>query len=321
MSGKPIIFVTRAIPAAGMEALARIAELRVGAQDAGISREDLEAGVAEATALVSMLSDPIDAPLLALAPRLKIVANYAAGTNNIDLAACRARGIVVTNTPDVLSVATAELALALMLDVSRGLTRGESALRNGGFKGWGPLYRLGRGLQGLTLGLIGFGSIGQALAGLVPSLGLRVLYHQRRRLSPAREAELGASYRSLDEILAQSDILSLHCPLSPETRHLLNAERLGRMKPGSILINTARGPVVDEAALVQALIHGPLAGAGLDVYEQEPLVHPGLLDLPNVVLAPHLGSATTQAREAMADLVAENVAAVLGGGAALTPVT
>jgi glyoxylate reductase len=303
-----------------LDALARIGELRVAPQDGPIGQEQLEAGVSTAVALVSMLTDTVDDALLQRAPQLKIVANYAAGTNNIDLAACWRRGIIVSNTPDVLSQATAELALGLMLDVCRGMTRGDEALRQGGFPGWGPVYRLGRGLQGQTLGLVGFGSIGQELAKMVRPLGMTVLYHRRHRLSPDREAALAASFCPLDELVSQSDIISLHCPLTPETRHLFNADRLGRMKPGSVLINTARGPVVDEAALVQALKDGPLAGAGLDVYEREPEVHPGLLDLPNVVLLPHLGSATAQAREAMAHLVVQNIQAVLEGLEPLTPV-
>ncbi len=320
MSSKPIIFVTRAIPKAGLDALARLGELRVAPQDGPIDRAALEAGVLHATALVSMLTDPVDDALLSSAPHLKVVSNYAAGTNNIDLAACRRLGITVTNTPGVLSQATAELALALILDVCRGLTRGEEALRKGEFKGWGPLYRVGRGLQGQTLGLIGMGSIGQELARMVQPLGMTVLYHQRHRLAPGREAALEARFVTLEELLAGSDIVSLHCPLTPETKHLLNAERLKAMKKGAVLINTARGPVVDEAALAQALRHGPLGGAGLDVYEREPVLEPALLDLPNVVLAPHLGSATIQAREAMAALVAENIQAVLAGQTPITPV-
>jgi glyoxylate reductase len=296
-----------------LDALARVGDLRVAPQDAPIGRAQLEAGVAPAAALVSMLTDTIDDALLALAPHLKIVANYAAGTNNIDLDACRRRGIVVTNTPGVLAQATAELALGLMLDVCRGLTRGEQALRAGAFPGWGPLYRVGRGLQGQTLGLVGFGAIGQELARMVQPLGMTVFYHQRHRLPPDREAALAVRFCTLDDLVSHADIISIHCPLTPETHHLFNDERLHRMKPGSILINTARGPVVYEAALVEALRQGPLAGAGLDVYEREPQVHPGLLNLPNVVLLPHLGSATVQAREAMALLVARNIKAVLTG--------
>ncbi len=310
---RPKIFVTRAIPASGLEALAELGTVETAPQDAPIGREELLIGVAKATALVSMLTDTVDDALLEAAPHLKVVANYAAGTNNIDLAACARRGILVTNTPGVLSVATAELTLALILDVCRGLTRGEAALRAGEFPGWGPLYRLGQGLQGLTLGLVGFGSIGQELARMVFPLGLRVVYTQRHRLEARREAALGAEYRSLEELVAESDIVSLHCPLNPSTHHLFDAQRMAKMKPGSVLINTARGPVIDEGALVQALQVGPLVAAGLDVYEKEPKVHPGLLSLPNVVLLPHLGSATVQAREAMAGLVAQNVAAVFAG--------
>jgi glyoxylate reductase len=217
-------------------------------------------------------------------------------------------------------LATAELSLALILDVCRGLTTGEAALRRGDFPGWGPLYRLGRGLQGQTLGLVGFGSIGQELAKLLQPWGLDLVYTQRNRIEARREAALGVRYLPLDELLAVADIVSLHCPLTPSTKHLFDAQRLAKMKPGSILINTARGPIVDEAALVQALQAGPLAAAGLDVYEKEPKIHPGLLGLPNVVLLPHLGSATVQAREAMATLVAQNVAAVFAGEAPKTPV-
>lgn len=307
------IFVTRAIPEPGLQALAELGTVEVAPQNAPIPRAELEAGVVKAAALVPMLTDTVDDALLALAPGLKVVANYAAGTNNIDLAACQRRGIVVTNTPGVLSLATAELTLALILDVCRGLTTGEAALRRGDFPGWGPLYRLGRGLQGQTLGLVGFGSIGQEVARLLQPWGLDLCYTQRHRIEPRREAALGVRYLSLDELVGVADIVSLHCPLTPATGHLFDAQRLSKMKPGSILINTARGPIVDEAALVQALQAGPLAAAGLDVYEKEPKIHPGLLGLPNVVLLPHLGSATTQAREAMATLVARNIAAVLAG--------
>jgi glyoxylate reductase len=305
----PNVFITQAIPSKPLARLSKFAEIVISPQDGPVSREALEKGVAEARGLVSMLTDRIDAALLDKAPQLKIVANYAVGTNNIDLAACRARGIAVTNTPDVLTEATADLAMGLILDVARGITSGDKAMRRGEFKAWGPLYRLGTEVSGKTLGLVGFGRIGQALATRARAFRMRVLYTQRRVL----EGHPEASYLGLEELLRLSNFVSLHCPLTEATRHLIGARELGWFKPGAILINTARGPVVDEAALVQALREGKLAGAGLDVFEREPDFEPELATMDQVVMPPHLGSATRETRDAMAELVVDNLIAVFKG--------
>ena len=310
---RPLIFVTRAIPEAGLAVLRAAGELRVGAQDGPIGRTALLKGVGDCEALVTMLTDRVDQELLVAAPRLKVVANFAAGVNNLDQDALRARGVIATNTPGVLGPATAEMAMALLLDVARGLSAGDRAVRRRDFPGWGPLYRMGRGLSGRRLGLVGFGSIGREMGRLARAFGMETVYFQRRRLPEAEESALQARWLPLEELLRTSDVVSLHCPLTPETRGLISAQALAGMKPGSLLINTARGEVVDEAALARALKDGPLAGAGLDVYEREPEVHPDLLGLENVVLAPHLGSATAEAREAMALLAAGNVVQALAG--------
>ncbi len=306
----PKVFVTRRIPEEGLSLLRASAQVEVAPQDAPISRQDLEAGVKDADALLCMLTDKVDLALLESAPRLKVVANYAVGTNNIDLAAAKGRQVAVTNTPDVLTEATADLAMGLLLDVARGITSGDKATRRGEFSGWAPLYRLGTEVSGKTLGLVGMGRIGQAMAARALGFRMRLLYTQRH---PLPEGTLSATYTDLPTLLAQSDFVSLHCPLTPETRHLLGAKQLASMKPGSFLINTARGPVVDEKALVQALREGKLAGAGLDVFEREPELEPGLADLDQVVIPPHLGSATKETRDAMAIRAANNILAVLQG--------
>jgi glyoxylate reductase len=262
----------------------------------------------------------VDEALLARAPRLRIVANAVVGHEHVDLAACRARGVVVTNTPDVLTEATADLTWGLILAAVRGIPRAERSLRAGEFHGWGFWDHLGGDLTGRTLGVFGMGRIGRAVARRAVGFGMRTVYAGRSALPPEEEAALGARRVDFGALLAESDVLTLHAPLTPATRHVIGRDALGRMKPGSWLINTARGALVDEAALVDALRDGPLAGAGLDVYEHEPAVTPALLELPNVVLLPHVGSATEGTRRAMALLAARNVEAVLRGGRPLTPV-
>ena len=276
--------------------------------------------LAEADALLCLLTDRVDAALLERAPRLRIVANAVVGYEHVDLRACAARGIVVTNTPDVLTEATADLAWALILATVRRLPQAERSLRAGEFHGWGFWDYLGGDLAGATLGIFGMGRIGRAVARRAGGFGMRVVYHSRPRLSAEEEARLSVKSVSFDELIARSDVLTLHAPLTAETRHAIGREALGRMRPGAYLVNTARGALVDEAALVEALREGRLAGAGLDVYEREPEIAPGLLDLPNVVLLPHVGSATKDTRTRMAMLAARNVHAVLGGRAPLTPV-
>jgi glyoxylate reductase len=277
-------------------------------------------GLGEAEALVCLLTDRVDAALLEKAPRLRVVANAVVGFEHVDVAACRARGIVVTNTPDVLTGATADLAWALILGAVRRLPQAERSLRAGEFGGWGFWDYLGGDLDGRTLGIYGMGRIGRAVAKRAAGFGMRVVYHSRTPLSAGDERALAAERVGFDELIERGDVVSLHAPLTAETRHAFGRDVLRRMRPGSVLVNTARGALVDEAALVDALRDGPLAAAGLDVYEHEPAVHPGLLALPNVVLLPHIGSATHGTRTGMAMLAARNVHAVLSGRAPLTPV-
>lgn len=282
--------------------------------------EGLRAHLPKAEALLTPLTFTVDEALLEQAPRLKIVANAAAGYDNVAVDACRARGIIVTNTPDILSDATADLTMALLLATVRRLLQAERSLRAGEFHGWGFWDYLGGDVSGATLGILGMGRIGQEVARRARAFGMRIQYNNRSPVSPEMERELGARYVDWETLLTTSDVLSLHAPATPDTHHQLNREALARMKPGSYLINTARGTLIDEAALVDALRDGPLAGAGLDVYEREPALEPGLLELDNVVLLPHIGSATRDTREGMAMLAARNVVAVLAGKAPLTPV-
>lgn len=273
-----------------------------------------------ADALIALLTVRVDAALLERAPRLRVVANAVVGYDNVDLPACRERGILVTNTPEVLTEATADLTLALLLATVRRLPAAEASLRAGEFHGWGFWDYLGGEVSGATLGILGMGRIGRAVARRAAAFGMQVIYHSRTPLPPDEEEALGVTRVDWETLLARSDILSLHAPATPATRHLLDAAALRRMRRGSYLINTARGTLVDEAALVEALRDGHLAGAGLDVYEHEPRITPGLLDLPGVVLLPHIGSATVRTRTRMAMLAARNVHAVLSGEPPLTPV-
>jgi len=276
------------------------------------SREELAHGLQDADAAICLLTDNVDDRLLAAAPRLRILANYAVGYNNIDLAAAARRHIVVTNTPDVLTDATADLTWALMLAVARRVTEGDALVRRGAWTGWAPTQLLGTDVSGAVLGIVGLGRIGQAVARRAVGFGMPVRYASRQgQCSPGIPPEW--HLRALPELLREADFLSLHVPLSAETRHLIGAKELAAMKPSAFLINTSRGPVVDEAALVAALRSRTIAGAGLDVFEQEPAIHPGLRELPQVVLLPHLGSATLATRIRMGMICLENIAAVLAG--------
>ncbi len=261
-----------------------------------------------------LLTERIDGELLdAAGPQLRVVANYAVGYDNVDVAECSRRGIAVTNTPDVLTEATADLTWALLLACGRRIAEGDRWLRARRPWIWAPEFLLGVELRGRALGIVGFGRIGQAVARRAPGFGMTVLYTAAHRLEAARERELEVAWRDLDALLAEADVVSLHVPLRPETRHLIDAARLRRMKPGAILLNTARGPLVDEAALASALQAGELFAAGLDVFEREPEVHPDLLDCDNATLVPHLGSATVETRTAMGLRAAENLLAALDG--------
>ena len=272
--------------------------------------------VAGKDALICLLTDTIDAAVLDTAgARLKIVANVAVGYNNIDVPACRARGVAVTNTPDVLTNACADFTWALILAVTRRLGEGERVVRAGAWGGWALDYLLGMELRGKQLGLVGLGRIGRAVAEKAPAFGMRVAYATR---TPADIP--GATHMPLDRLLASSDVVSLHCPMTPETRHLIDQKALTKMKRSAYLINTSRGPVVDEGALAWALKERLIAGAALDVYEKEPEIHPGLMTLENVLLIPHLASATTETRTGMADLAVSNALAVVSAQPPITPV-
>jgi len=309
------ILVTRRLPSSVLAKLEAAGGVDLYSGDAAIAPDELRARVADKNALVSLLTDAIDRTVIDAAPELKVIANVAVGFNNIDVAYATSRGVVVTHTPDVLTESVADFTWALILAITRRLAEGERVVRGGAWKGWALDFMLGTELNGKQLGLVGVGRIGRAVAARAPVFGMRVVYTE------PRDVDLpGAENVSLDRLLNTSDIVSLHVPLLPETRHLIDKKSLARMKRSAYLINTARGPVVDEAALAWALQHHLLAGAALDVYENEPAVHPELLKLDNVLLVPHLASATTETRTAMADLAAENVLAVLAGRPALTPV-
>jgi glyoxylate reductase len=316
------VVIARDLPAAGRELLEQHFDVVVGGLS--LDRGALLERVRGADAIVADPTVPVDAELLdAAGPSLRVVANFAVGYDNVDLEACRERGIVVTNTPDVLTNATAELTVALMLAAARRLGEAERLVRAGRWQGWDPSELLGRELSHSTIGIAGLGRIGIRVAELLQGFGEGArpdLVYSSRTPRPEAEARLGLRRLSFDELVAGSDIVSLHLPLTPETHHLVDGTRLERFKRGSILVNTARGGLVDTRALVAALRSGRLEAAALDVYEGEPAVDPELLALENVVLLPHIGSATARARDAMARLVAENVIAVLGGQEPPTPV-
>ena len=316
------ILVTRTLPSFVISKLEAAATVDVFTGAGSIPADELRRRIADADALVCLLTDGIDRLTIDSAPGLKVIANVAVGYNNIDVAYARERGVVVTNTPDVLTDAVADFTWALILAVTRRLSEGERLLRRGAWTGWAFDQLLGSQLSGKQLGIVGFGRIGQAVAARASAFGLRVAYSSRRDVvMPERGRREPWERMSVDQLLNTSDIVSLHVPLSPETRHLIDRRALTRMRRSAFLINTARGPVVDEEALAWALARHLIAGAALDVYEREPTVHPGLLGLDNVVLAPHLGSATTETRTAMASLAADNVLAVFAGRPALTPVS
>lgn len=281
--------------------------------DRPMDRDDLLAAVTDKHGLLCMITDTIDVRLLDRAPQLKMIANFGVGYNNIDVAAATARGIMVSNTPGVLTDATADLTMALILAVGRRVVEADRHTRDGQFRFWAPFYFLGHEISGKTLGIVGLGRIGQAVAVRAAGFNMQVIYHNRRPMAPEMDAKLGVRFAALEMLLKEADFISLHMPFTPETRHLIGARELALMKSDAYLINTARGPVVDEAALVEALQQGRLAGAGLDVYEDEPDLAAGLTALPNVVLLPHVGSATLETRRRMANLAVDNLLAGLDG--------
>lgn len=275
--------------------------------------EAIRSAIKDKDGLLCMITDPVDAALLSQAPQLKIVSNFGVGFNNIDLDAATRHKVMVTNTPGVLTDATADLAMALVLAMGRRLVAADRHTRDGHFKFWAPFYFLGNEITGKTLGILGMGRIGAAVARRAAGFEMDLVYHNRAQLDAEAERELGARYLDLETLLQQADYLSIHVPLTPETHHLIGARELALMKPTAFLINTARGPVVDELALLDALRTGRLAGAGLDVYEHEPQLTDGLTALDNVILLPHVGSATIETRRRMAALAVENLSAGLAG--------
>ena len=308
------VVVTGKIPAVALERLRAEHTVDAWEDESPIARDELLKRVAGAEAIVSLLTEKIDGELLdAAGKQLRSVSNVAVGYNNIDVPACRERNVLVTNTPGVLTEATADIAMALILMSTRRLAEGERVIRAQQPWQWGMFYMLGSSIQGSQLGIVGMGQIGAAVARRARAFGMTIAYTKRSPLDAETAKELNATHMELDELLATSDVVSLHCPYSPETHHLMNASTIGKMKKSAYLINTARGPVVDEEALATALQQGKIAGAGLDVFEKEPTVHQALIGLDNAVLIPHLGSATVETRTAMANLAATNALAVLSG--------
>jgi len=336
---RPRIFVTRKLPKPALARLGEIADFDIGSESGPLERSRLLSGVHDADGIISMLTDRVDREVIDAGNKLKVISNVAVGFNNIDLGAAQDRRIFVTNTPDVLTDATADLTWALILSVTRRVVEADAFTRSGKFTGWDPDLLMGTGLSGKTLGVIGYGRIGRAVVRRASGFGLSVVYCGRDEIAfrddpprstgflnrrpidggtsaltaSARQDGLAARRAGFKQLLEQSDVISLHIPLATTTHHLIDRFALERIKPTAFLINTARGDVVDEQALVEALQSGRLAGAGLDVYEDEPQIHPQLLSLKNVVMLPHIGSATAEARTAMALLAVENAIDVLSG--------
>lgn len=309
----PKVFLTRPLPAQVMELLKKEVDLTYNSEDRVLTKKEIIEGVKGKDGLLCLLTDKIDGEVMDASPQLKIIANYAVGYNNIDIPAAQERSLMVTNTPGVLTAATAELAIALILTVGRRLIEADLFAKSAQWQGWGPLQYIGKEIDGSTLGIIGLGRIGKAVAQRALALGMKISYWNRTRLSTKEEEELNVQYLPKKTLLQQADFVSLHLAYHQETHHLIAEEELSLMPKGSFLINTARGAIVKEAALVEALKSGHLAGAGLDVYEKEPKINPELFELPNVVLLPHIGSATLKTRTAMGMLAVKNLLAGLKG--------
>lgn len=315
------VYITRRIPEPGIEMIRKEHDVEVNPYDRVLTREELLQAVKGRDGILCLLTDKIDAEVFdAAGPQLKVVSNYAVGYDNIDVDEATKRGIVVTNTPGVLTETTADLAWALIMSVARRIVEADKFTRAGKYDGWAPMLFLGQDIYGKTLGIIGMGRIGQAVARRAKGFNMKVLYNDIRRIPEELEKELNATFASMDEVIENSDFISLHTYLSPETYHLINEEKLKRMKKTAYLINTSRGPVIDEATLVKALKEGWIAGAGLDVYEFEPKLVPGLAECENAVLLPHIASASVETRTKMATMAAENLIAVLAGRMPPNPV-
>ncbi|HCH56399.1 MAG TPA: D-glycerate dehydrogenase [Rhodospirillaceae bacterium] len=307
--GKPVVVVTRQLPREVETRMMELFEARLNAPDNRMSAQQIIDACDGADVLVPTVTDRIDADLINNLPdSVELIANFGVGVNHIDLEAATAQKIVVTNTPGVLTDDTADMTACLLLAAPRRLVEGERLIRSGKWDGWAPTFMIGHRISGKRLGIIGMGRIGQAVARRVKGFGMTVHYHNRRRLHEEVERDLEATYwEDLDQMLAHMDFISINCPHTKETHHLLNANRLALLKPHAFVVNTARGEIIDEAAMAQMLANGEIAGAGLDVYEREPEIEPALLDLDNVVLAPHLGSATHEGRIAMGEKVIVNI--------------
>jgi glyoxylate reductase len=306
---RPSVRVTRTLLPAVEKRMAELFDARFNADDVPLTRDALVAAMADCDVLVPTVTDTIDASIIAAAPpRLKLIASYGAGVNHIDLAAAKAKGIMVTNTPGVFTDDTADLTMALILNVPRRLGEGHRAMRNGEWSGWSPTGMLGHRIGGKTLGIIGLGRIGEAVAMRAKAFGMNIIYNKRSRLPASVEDELGVTFEpDIDRLVARSDIITLHCPLTADTDKIINADRIAHMKPNAYVINSSRGELIDEDALIEALQSGRIAGAGLDVYTHEPAVDSRFLSIPNAVLLPHLGSATYEGREASGERVITNI--------------
>jgi glyoxylate reductase len=312
---KPLVIVTRKLPDAIETRMMELFDTRLNLDDTPLTQAQLVAAAQQADVLVPTITDRIDAAVLAQAgPRLKLIASFGTGVDHIDIASARARGITVTNTPAVLTEDTADMTMALILAAARRLAEGERLIRHGKWSGWGPTFMLGHRIWGKRLGIVGMGRIGQAVARRARGFGLSIHYHNRRRVPEEVEQELEATYwESLDQMLARMDIVSVNCPHTPATYHLLSARRLKLLRPHAIVVNTARGEIIDEDALTRMLVAREIAGAGLDVFEHEPAVSPKLLKLDNVVLLPHMSSATLEGRVDMGEKVIINIKTFVDG--------
>ena len=312
---KPKVIVTRKLPDAVETRMRELFDTELNVDDTPMGQEALIEAVGRAEVLVPTITDRLDSKVLTRAgENLKLIANFGAGVDNIDVATANARGIIVTNTPGVLTEDTADMTMGLIMASARRVVEGANVVQQGGFHGWSPTWMLGRRIWGKRLGIVGMGRIGQAVARRAAAFGLQIHYHNRKPVSPRIEEELGATYwESLDQMLARMDVVSVNCPHTPATYHLLSARRLKLLQTHAIVVNTARGEVIDEAALANMLARGEIAGAGLDVYEHEPAINPKLLKLPNVVLLPHMGSATVEGRIDMGEKVIINIKTFMDG--------
>lgn len=312
---RPKVFVTRKLPEPVETRMMELFDAQLSETDEPMSKDELKAAIADSEIFAPTVTDRIDAEVIAAAgPNLKLIANYGAGVDHIDLDAAHSKGLIVTNTPGVLTEDTADMGMALILAVVRRIGEGQRLVRAQNWDGWRPTGLMGSSLQGKRLGIVGMGRIGAALARRAKAFGMTIHYHNRRRTAEEIENELEATYwDSLNQMVARMDVISVNCPRTPATFHLLNAPRLQMVKPGAVIINTSRGDVIDEAAMVRGLADGRIGGAGLDVYEHEPVVTPKLLKMENVVLTPHIASATVEARIAMGEKVIANIKAFTDG--------